>query len=209
MKEPTIIKSSRRDFITKIVPACSLLCIGDLGALTELHSERDANIFQDKHMFDEEYPKEITYKILRREQYKNLIWFIRSLQRELGKEKTYELLKKEASNRNLIVVKRTMGKLKDRSLKAYTRQFTDKKKWDNVAKIEVVEDTETVFQMKVKECIFSEVFRGMKAADIGYAFLCWGDYAHAKGFNPLIKMVRDKTLMQGHDCCNHRYIWTG
>jgi hypothetical protein len=25
-------------------------------------------------------------------------------------------------------------------------------------------------------------------------------------FNPDIKMVRDKILMQGHDCCNHRYL---
>jgi hypothetical protein len=30
-----------------------------------------------------------------------------------------------------------------------------------------------------------------------------------KGFNPKIKLVRDKTLMQGHEYCNHRYIWTG
>jgi hypothetical protein len=48
-----------------------------------------------------------------------------------------------------------------------------------------------------------------KAGDIGYAMVCWGDYAWAEGFNPKIKLVRDKTLMEGHDRCNHRYIWTG
>ena len=28
-------------------------------------------------------------------------------------------------------------------------------------------------------------------------------------FNPKIKLVRDKTLMQGNNYCNHRYIWQG
>lgn len=39
--------------------------------------------------------------------------------------------------------------------------------------------------------------------------MCFGDFAFAKAFNPNIEMVRDKTLMQGHACCNHRYLWKG
>jgi len=31
--------------------------------------------------------------------------------------------------------------------------------------------------------------------------------AFARAFNPQFEMVRDKTLMQGHDCCSHRYLW--
>ena len=43
----------------------------------------------------------------------------------------------------------------------------------------------------------------------GYATVCFADFALPEGFNPKIKLVRDKTLMQGHDCCNHRYEWSG
>jgi len=39
--------------------------------------------------------------------------------------------------------------------------------------------------------------------------VCHGDYAWAEGFNPDIKLVRDKTLMQGDSICNHRYVWQG
>ena len=46
-----------------------------------------------------------------------------------------------------------------------------------------------------------------KLGHIGHAHVCYGDYAWARGFNPKIKMVRDKTLMQGHEYCNHRYIF--
>jgi len=31
----------------------------------------------------------------------------------------------------------------------------------------------------------------------------------ASAFNPKLKMIRSKTLMQGHDCCNHRYVVEG
>ena len=75
--------------------------------------------------------------------------------------------------------------------------------------MEIVEDTETAFELKVSECLPAAVFRDADAAEIGYASVCWGDYAWAQGFNPKIKLVRDKTLMEGDKYCNHRYIWTG
>jgi hypothetical protein len=43
--------------------------------------------------------------------------------------------------------------------------------------------------------------------EIGFAALCYMDYFWPKGFNENIKLIRDKTLMQGHTCCNHRYVW--
>jgi hypothetical protein len=49
----------------------------------------------------------------------------------------------------------------------------------------------------------------MNAADIGFATVCFTDYATAAAFNPKLKMIRSKTLMQGHDCCNHRYVMEG
>ncbi len=50
------------------------------------------------------------------------------------------------------------------------------------------------------------MFREEGAADIGYAGICHPDFAAASGFNPKIKLIRSKTLMQGDDCCNHRYV---
>jgi len=72
-----------------------------------------------------------------------------------------------------------------------------------------VSKTDTAFGIKVTDCLSAESFLPYKAGDIGYASACWGDYNWASDFNPKIKLIRDKTLMQGHDYCNHRYIWTG
>jgi len=73
----------------------------------------------------------------------------------------------------------------------------------------VAEDTDKVHELRVTECLWAQTFIAAKAGDLGYAGVCFGDYAFAKAFNPSVEMVRDKTLMQGHDGCNHRYLWKG
>jgi hypothetical protein len=45
------------------------------------------------------------------------------------------------------------------------------------------------------------------AVDIGYAVICHPDFASAEGYSTKLRLVRTKTLMQGHDCCNHRWLW--
>jgi hypothetical protein len=59
------------------------------------------------------------------------------------------------------------------------------------------------------ECLWAKTFVDAGAGDLGNAAICHGDYAFARSFNPGIEMVRDKTLMQGHAYCNHRYLWKG
>jgi hypothetical protein len=50
------------------------------------------------------------------------------------------------------------------------------------------------------------VFRDGDAADIGYAMVCYPDYAVAKGLNPKLQLIRAKTLMQGDDSCS-LFVW--
>ena len=54
---------------------------------------------------------------------------------------------------------------------------------------------------------WAKTFREAGSADIGYAAVCHEDYAACQAFNPKIKMIRTKTLMQGDGCCDHRLIW--
>ena len=80
---------------------------------------------------------------------------------------------------------------------------------EHVLTHEVVRETENVIKVRVTECLWAKTFREADAADIGYAALCYGDYAAAHAFNPGIRLIRTETLMQGNDCCNFRYVWEG
>jgi hypothetical protein len=47
------------------------------------------------------------------------------------------------------------------------------------------------------------------AAAIGYEIFCRPDYVMRQGFSPNIHLERTRTLMQGDDCCDHRWLWDG
>jgi len=71
-----------------------------------------------------------------------------------------------------------------------------------------VEDTEEAFEIRITGCLDAEVFLERDAGALRFATVCHADYGTPEGFNPRIKLVRDKTIMQGHGYCNHRYILT-
>lgn len=67
------------------------------------------------------------------------------------------------------------------------------------------EGIEKGMQFRVTYCPLADMARRMGLADYGYACYCADDPAIARGFDPGIAFQRTKTLMQGHECCDHRY----
>ena len=72
--------------------------------------------------------------------------------------------------------------------------------------LQLVEDTPTAFAARITECLWARTFREADAADIGYACLCQTEFAVVPAFNPKMKLTFTKTLMQGDDCCDPRYV---
>jgi len=207
MKNRDIFNPSRRSFVLRTVPACALTCLGAkhlLASPLSLSTEEDKNTI---HIFDAELGKKLTTRQYYMSQYREYIDLAKALERKLGKEETIEFLKKLTTEKMTAYGKRQAENAPDKSLKSYVKQF--RKGYENVLTKEIVVDTDTIFELRVTECIWADTFLRAAAGDIGYASVCWGDYAWAKSFNDKITMVRDKTLMEGDDCCNHRYIWKG
>ena len=76
----------------------------------------------------------------------------------------------------------------------------------DVLNYEIVEKSEHHLKMKVTWCLFAEEMLKEDAADIGFAFYCAYDYGFCEGLNPDIQFTRTKTLLTGHDHCNHAYV---
>jgi hypothetical protein len=179
---------------------------GNLFALTSPKTE--AAIQEEKHKFEKEFGRKLTNKQFYAVRYGEFIQLAKALEKEMGKEKLIEFLTKTTHERMAKTGQNHAKNSPDNSFKTYVSTFRPPKYKDALTH-EVVEDTETAFELKVTECIWAKTFLDAKAGDIGFAQICIGDYTWAESFNPKIKMVRDKTLMQGHEICNHRYIWTG
>lgn len=74
-----------------------------------------------------------------------------------------------------------------------------------ILEYDVLEDSERRFAVKIKRCRYADFYRGHGYPEIGYALHCYLDFGEAKAFWPEIRFTRTKTLMQGHDYCNHCY----
>jgi len=78
---------------------------------------------------------------------------------------------------------------------------------ENTVNIKVVKDTNKTFEVKITECLWAKIFKEIGMEKLGYALVCYPDYASCQGYNPKITLTRTKTLMQGNNYCNHKYTW--
>lgn len=74
---------------------------------------------------------------------------------------------------------------------------------------EIIDETPQALELRVTECLWAKTFRETGAADRGYLLLCHTGFADCQGVNPQITLTRSKTLMQGGDGCEHRFVWDG
>lgn len=207
MKKQKSTNPNRRQFITKIVPACAMTCLGTKHLLGMTQEQSDQEV---KHKFDQPMERPLTYRQYFKGAARGKIDLIKTMVKELGEEKAIEIIQTNTREGALAMGKRQAKAAKKNDLNTYVDMFRDKDRYKNTLTMEIIEDTEKAFELKVTECLYAVPYidAGL-GGDIGFAALCYMDYFWPKGFNENIKLVRDKTLVQGHKCCNHRYIWTG
>jgi predicted ArsR family transcriptional regulator len=59
-----------------------------------------------------------------------------------------------------------------------------------------------VLEVVVKSCAHAENFIKFNAQDVGYKMICMSDFPVVEGYNPEMRLRREKTLMKGDDCCH-------
>ena len=197
----------RRGLITRTVPACAAACLG-LGRFPGLAGLGTASTRQEQHKFD--VPEDVSMSPRQRAQvmYRGLTPFVQLLRNEVGESEVIRLLNLMSADVGRQVGTRQAQSSPDTSFQTFVQVFRPPNYATSLTH-EVVEDTEKVFALEVRECISAEVLQSVGlGGEIGHAIVCNMDYYWPTAFNPDFKMERTKTLMQGHDICNHRYINT-
>jgi hypothetical protein len=201
------VASSRRQFLTKTLPAGTLFCLGCKSLLAVPHIFGGQQTPGQKHKFLED--SGMTVEQVFRFSFENGIPILQNLAKEIGREKFLEMLIK-ASSENIVQFVSSMAKnLPKRDMAIFAdwiskilKTFPDSK----AVTFEVVEKTDKVFEVKFTECLYAKILREMKAADIGYAVYCYPSNSMAQAFNPKMKAIGLKNLMKGDDVCIERFV---
>ncbi|MFC2086139.1 L-2-amino-thiazoline-4-carboxylic acid hydrolase [Bacteroidota bacterium] len=208
MKKTTIIQTSRRQFLTKTIPVCALSCLGASKIFASTSTSEKTMIPQDKHKFD----KSMEFSVRRFWEIKafDALRIIKPIVDEMGEEKAVQFLKNTASIRAIANGARFKERKQTDDFETFKTRFIGPNSYsETLIEAQVVENTPKAFEIKVTECIVAAPYLSLNAGVIGHAYQCWGDHCWQDGYNKKIKLIRDKTLMQGQDFCNHRYVYEG
>jgi hypothetical protein len=160
------------------------------------------------HKFDLPMKVPLTYrKRFELEYASHFIPYLELLEKEISREKVIESLHKlalhEAEEYAEYVVK-TKGK---NDLSVFKEDYSPTTPgMSDILTIEVLEDTEEAYGIKITECLWAEVFRNAGVADYGYAAVCYGDVPFARCINPKIDLDLEGTIMEGKPFCRLRYF---
>ena len=191
---------SRRELFS-ILPAGAAACLACLGSATCAAAAQEA---PPAHNWTEK--SEMSWEGVFRFAYQQqFIPYMKAIAAQLGEDKLTAMLRQAADE----MVRKGIGArpVPDRSMAAWSASLkTLSPVHEHALVYELLEDTPRVFAVRISKCLWAKVFRDSGAANLGYATICYPDFAVASAFNPKMKLVRTKTLMQGDDCCNHRYV---
>jgi len=74
-----------------------------------------------------------------------------------------------------------------------------------VWEMDVLEQTPSTYFFNVTRCPYYDKYRELELNEFGMYFSCCRDEPFARGFNPQLRLVRTKTIMEGADYCDFRY----
>jgi hypothetical protein len=204
---------NRRAFLRAVLPAGALCGLGcpKLSALLLEEAGRGQSV-QEKAVQD----SGMTYEEVFHFAYRGgFIPIAKKMMESMGREVFLDLLASAASEAASEGVSEAMRELAaaepDQTPRNDLSTFADSMRnldpfSQHVLSLEIVEDSDDAFGVKVTECLWAKTFRESDASEIGYAALCHGDHAAAEAFNSRLKLIRSKTLMQGDDCCDPRWV---
>ena len=206
MNKKTAFQPSRRQFLSRI-PAAAALCLGCSQGWALSASTDATTAAQNTHKFQREMPP-LTYLQWAQDRNARYIGILKQIEKDLGKQRLLELLKKASYAENVALGKRLSSRID--SMRTFAGPFRDEtSRVGQTIVREIIEDSDTAFEMKITECLTEVIFRKADAQDLGYACVCYADFGLPAGMDIDIKLIRTKTLMQGDDCCNHRYVLEG
>jgi hypothetical protein len=201
---------NRRRFIINVLPSGAMLCLGGSNLLDASRVHKKQNVPTAKHKFSKK--SGMSFEEVFQFKYGPYISTLQRLANVIGKDEFIKMLKKASAEVAEQRVKNIIRNLPENDFDTYINTMIFTPLFKNTLSMEIVEKTDKVLEIKITECLWANTIRELKepdAVDIGYALVCYPEIATTEAFNPKLKVIRTKTLMQGHDYCNTRIVWKG
>jgi len=204
---------SRRELL-RILPSGAAACLGCAGLALCAGQSKDQNS-KDQTAAQAASSgfsanADMTWEQAFKFRYQGYARLMRKLSSRIGNDQFLEMLREAssevASEYSTLKAKSEPGRDLENFILFFTTELMPRPIYRSALVWEIAERSQTALEIRVSQCLWANTFRAEDAAEIGYASVCYADYAGTTAINPKIRLIRTKTLMQGHDCCNHRFV---
>lgn len=129
---------------------------------------------------------------------------IKALFEKVGKEEALLMLKEVNQQEAFQRGKDMMESEKNNGIKELVKDVST---WGDggILEMEVLEETSNTYYFNVHKCPYHQKYKELGLTELGVGFSCCRDEPFALGFNPKLKLIRTKTIMEGSDYCDFRY----
>ncbi|MHA2249382.1 MAG: L-2-amino-thiazoline-4-carboxylic acid hydrolase [Candidatus Kariarchaeaceae archaeon] len=125
---------------------------------------------------------------------------------EFGYDKTINLVKDAIKEDAVISGKELAEKYSGNSLMELSRIVKEVWAKDDAMNVNIILETENELSFDVTHCGYADLYGKLNIQKLGCIMSCIRDYYFLEGFNPLIKLIRTKTIMEGDEVCDFRYV---
>lgn len=159
---------------------------------------------EQTHKFDNKL--HTTYAQYYQNVYSGLVEFYRELEKTISSEQLKDALRTWSERSSIESVgDRRVANFEE--FKDYWKTVSYGDQFSHLVTVEFPHETKTELHCKYSECLFAKTFRALGAEDIGKIIGCDADHVFIQTMNKNLRLKRSKTLMEGHNQCNHTFIW--
>lgn len=130
---------------------------------------------------------------------------INGFSKEFGKEKTLALTKEIICKDAILSGKTLAEKYSGNSLGDLLKIVKEVWAEDGTMEIRNIRLNGNSLKFDVTRCGYAEMYERLGIRELGSLLSCCRDFAFMDGFNPELKLIRSKTIMDGDDICDFCY----
>ncbi len=143
----------------------------------------------------------------------NLITLYDELEKTIGKQRAQKMMSDWAEKNSIRDMDTTIRNL-DYSIESFDDVKRLLREWvrkldEQNEDVAITDEAADEFRCSATECIHARVFNDLGYPELGYLLHCKQDFASTPHIHPSVGFRRTKTLMQGDECCDFDYYWSG
>jgi hypothetical protein len=131
---------------------------------------------------------------------------IKAFVNKLGYDNTMEIVKQVVREDAILSGRSLADKYRGNTLRELSKIVNEVWANDEALKMKMMKEDEGELCFKVISCKYADMYEKLGIKELGCVLSCSRDFSFMQGFNPEIELIRTKTIMDGSEYCDFRYV---